>query len=435
MLLNNNSSFNTNTIHSGQTVDQETFARAVPINRTSAFLFKNTQHAADLFSLKEDGNIYTRLGNPTNAVLEERISVLEGGAASVVFSSGTSAVFSAVINIAKCGDEIVSSSNLYGGTYTMFDSILPDFGITTKFVNVNDLDAFEKAITPKTRLLYTEVIGNPALDVSDIKALSLLAHKYKLPLVVDSTFTTPYLFNAIAHGADIVINSLTKWIAGHGTVIGGSVTDSGNFDFKDEKFDLYNRKDSSYHGLRWAHDLPEGSPVFSLRLRTIALRNLGACLAPDNAWQILQGLETLHVRMPLHCSNAMMVANFLKAHKKVAWVRYPGLSSDESYKIAEKQFKKGFGGMVVFGLLKNGETDTSIKAGARFIDALTLFSHVANVGDAKSLAIHPASTSHSQLSEEQQISSGLQPELIRLSIGLEDISDIINDLEAALALV
>lgn len=424
----NSPRFETDTIHAGQSPDPTTLSRAVPIHRTSSFVFKNTQHAADLFGLKEFGNIYTRLGNPTHEVLENRITALEGGAASVAVASGTSAIFYTVITIAKAGDHIVSSSGLYGGTYTQFDAILPDLGISTTFVDVNDPAAFEKAITPKTKLLYVETIGNPSLDFADIEAISKIAKKHKLPLVVDATFTTPYLFKAIEHGADVVINSLTKWIGGHGTAIGGIVTDAGTFDWSDPKFDLFTKPDKNYHGLRWALDLPPElrKIAFALRFRTVPLRNLGACLTPDNAWIFLQGLETLHVRMPLHAENALKVAEYLKKHKKVAWVRYPGLKDDPTYKTASKYLKKGFGGMVVFGVKSGGD------GGASFINNLKLFSHLANVGDAKSLALHPASTSHSQLSEDQQKAGGLPPELVRLSIGLENIDDILADLEQAL---
>jgi O-acetylhomoserine (thiol)-lyase len=425
-----NRKFDTAAVHGGQVPDPVTLSRAAPIYRTSSFVFKSAEHAANLFGLKEFGNIYTRLGNPTHGVLEERISALEGGAASVATASGTAAIFNTVITIAKVGDEIVSASNLYGGTYTQFDAILPDFGITTRFVDVNDLAAWEKAITPKTRLLYLETIGNPVLDVADIGAISKIARKHKLPLVVDSTFTTPYLLRSIEHGADIVINSLTKWIGGHGTAIGGMVTDAGTFDWSDPKFDLFTRQDKNYHGLRWAIDLPPElrKIAFALRFRTVPLRNLGANLSPDNAWFFLQGLETLHLRMPRHVENSLKVAEHLKNHKKVSWVRYPGLKDDPSYAIASKYLKKGYGGVVVFGV-KSG-----LEGGRKFIEGLKLFSHLANVGDAKSLALHPASTSHSQLSEEQQKAGGLTPELVRLSIGLEEIEDIIGDIDQALAL-
>jgi O-acetylhomoserine (thiol)-lyase len=421
--------FETLSLHAGQHVDQETLSRAQPIYRTASYVFKNAAHGARLFALQEFGNIYTRLGNPTHDVLEQRITALEGGAASVAVASGTSAIHYTIITIAKQGDEIVSASNLYGGTYTMFDSILPNFGITTKFVDVRDPKNFEKAITPKTKLLYIETIGNPALDVADVEEIAKIAHAHGLPLVVDATFTTPYLFNAIEHGADIVINSLTKWIGGHGTAIGGIVTDSGKFNWKSDKFPLFNEPDSNYHGIRWAHDLPaEIAPIaFALRFRTVPLRNLGAATTPDNAWIFLQGLETLPLRLERHSQNALAVARHLKTHPKVAWVRYPGLEDDPSFTAASKYLKKGFGGMVVFGV--RGGRD----AGEKFIDSVKLFSNLANVGDAKSLVLHPASTSHSQLTEEQQKAGGLSPELVRLSVGLEHIDDIIADIDQALA--
>ncbi|NNM53137.1 MAG: O-acetylhomoserine aminocarboxypropyltransferase/cysteine synthase [Spirochaetales bacterium] len=421
--------FATSAIHSGQTPDAVTLSRAVPIYRTSSYVFKNTEHAANLFALKEFGNIYTRLGNPTHDVLEQRITALEGGAASVAVASGTSAIFYTVITIAKAGDHLVSASNLYGGTYTMFEAILPDLGINTTFADIRDPSSFEKAIKPNTKLLYIETIGNPALDVADIEAIAKIAHAHGLPLVVDATFTTPYLLKSIEHGADIVVQSLTKWIGGHGTAIGGIVTDSGKFDWSDKKFELFNRPDPNYHGLRWAQDLPPElrAIAFALRFRTVPLRNLGAALTPDNAWIFLQGLETLDLRMPRHCENSQKVAEFLQKHPKVAWVRYPGLPSDPSHTTAKKYLKKGFGSVVVFGV-KSGRD-----GGAKFIDSLKLFSHLANVGDAKSLALHPASTSHSQMTEEQQRASGLTPDLVRLSVGLESIDDILADLDQALA--
>jgi O-acetylhomoserine (thiol)-lyase len=421
--------FETNLIHAGQKPDPTERSRAVAIHRTSSFVFNSAKQAADLFGLRELGNIYTRLTNPTTAILEERISVLEGGAASVAVASGTAAIFNTVITIAKQGDHIVSASNLYGGTYTQFDAILPDFGITTTFVDVTDAKNFEKAIQPNTKLIYVESQGNPALDMADFDAIAAVAKKHKLPFVVDATFTTPALLKSIEHGANIVINSLTKWIGGHGTAIGGIVTDAGNFDWTDPKFEQFNRPDKNYHGLRWAHDLPAPlKPIaFALRFRTVPLRNLGAALSPDSAWIFLQGLETLNLRMARHVENTQKVAEWLAKHKKVSWVRYPGLKSDPTYKVASKYLKNGFGAVVVFGV-KSGR-----EGGEKFIDNLKLFSHLANVGDAKSLALHPASTSHSQLSEDQQKASGLSPELVRLSIGLENIDDILADLDQALA--
>jgi O-acetylhomoserine (thiol)-lyase len=394
-------------------------------------LFKNTEHAANLFALKELGNIYTRLMNPTTDILEQRITQLEGGAASVALASGTSAIFYSIITLAQAGDEIVSANNLYGGTYTQFDAILPQFGITTRFVDPNDPKNFEKAITDKTRAIFIETIGNPVLDFTDVAAVAAVAHKHGLPLIVDATFTTPYLLRTIEHGADIVVNSLTKWLGGHGAGIGGIVTDSGKFNWKNNpRFPLLNNPDPNYHGLKWAHDLPAPlAPIaFALRVRTVPLRNLGAAISPDNSWIFIQGVETLPVRVARHSENALKVAEFLKKHPKVAWVRYPGLKEDPTYAKASRYLKNGFGGMVVFGV--KGGYDAAVK----IIDNIKLFSHLANVGDAKSLILHPASTSHSQLSEEQQKSSGLTRDLIRLSVGIEHIDDITGALEDALAL-
>jgi O-acetylhomoserine (thiol)-lyase len=366
--------------------------------------------------------------NPTQDVLEQRIAALEGGAAALALASGTSAVYYSIINICQFGDEIVSATNLYGGTYTMFDGILPQFGIQVNFADARDPDNFTKAITEKTRALFIETIGNPVLDFTDISAVAEIAHSHNLPLIVDATFTTPYLLKTIEHGADIVVNSLTKWMGGHGTGIGGIVVDAGNFDWQDPKFKLYNEPDPSYHDIRYAHDLGDMNPIaFILRMRLVPLRNLGACISPDNAWMFLQGLETLPLRMQRHCENAAEVARFLKEHPKVEWVRYPGLADDPTYPVAGKYLKNGFGGMVVFGI-KGG-----LQAGQKFVDSLKLFSHLANVGDAKSLVLHPSSTSHSQLSEEQQKAGGLTPDLVRLSIGLENIDDIKQDLEEAFA--
>ncbi|MBN1525611.1 MAG: O-acetylhomoserine aminocarboxypropyltransferase/cysteine synthase [Spirochaetales bacterium] len=420
--------FETLALHAGHVPDPATLSRAVPIYRTSSFVFKNTEHAANLFALKELGNIYSRLGNPTHDVLEQRISALEGGAASVAVASGTAAIFNAIITLASAGDDIISANNLYGGTYTQFSSILPQMGIKVKFVNPMDPENFKKEIGPKTRALYIETITNPVLDFNDISAIAKIAHEAKIPLIVDGTFTTPYLLRTIEHGADIVINSLTKWIGGHGTAIGGIITDSGKFDWKASKNPLFNEPDSNYHGLRWAHDLPTAlAPIaFALRVRTVPLRNLGANTSADNAWYFLQGLETLSLRMERHCENAAAVAQYLSKHPKVEWVRFPGLENDPAHAVAKKYLTKGFGGMVVFGV-KGGA-----KAGEKFINNVRLFSHLANVGDAKSLALHPSSTSHSQLSEEEQKASGLTPELVRLSIGIEHIDDIIADLEQAL---
>ena len=425
--MEKNYNFETLALHAGQDVDQDTLSRAIPVYRTSSYLFKNTEHAANLFSLKEPGNIYTRLMNPTQDMLERRIAALEGGAGALALASGTSAIYYALINLCKAGDEIVSANNLYGGTYTMFASILPQFNINVKFVHNNNFDEYERAINEKTKAIYIETIGNPVLDFTDIEEVSKIAKKHHLPLIIDSTFTTPYLLKPFEYGADIVVHSLTKWLGGHGTGIGGIVVDSGKFDWTDKKFTLYNEPDESYHDIRWAHDLGDlNNLAFTFRMRLIPLRNLGACISPDNAWIFLQGIETLHLRMQRHCENAIKVAKFLKSHNEVEWVRYPGLKDDPTYPIANKYLKKGFGGMVVFGI-KGG-----YKAAVKLIDNIKLFSHLANVGDAKSLIIHPASTTHSQLTEEQQKAGGLTPELIRLSIGIENIDDITSSLDDAL---
>lgn len=421
--------FETIALHGGQSPDPTTTALAVPIYRTSSFVFKSVEHGANLFALKELGNIYTRLGNPTTDVLEQRVTQLEGGAASVAVASGTSAIFYAIITLAQAGDEIVSANNLYGGTYTQFASILPNLGIKVNFVDGKDPQNFAKAITPKTKALFLETIGNPVLDVLDIKAVADIAHANGIPLIVDGTFTTPYLLRAIEQGADIVVQSLTKWLGGHGTTIGGIITDAGTFDWAAGKHPLFSEPDSNYHGLRWAIDLPAPlKPIaFALRVRTVPLRNLGAAISPDSSWQFLQGLETLPLRMERHVANTQKVAEFLAKHPKVSWVRYPGLANDPTHAVASKYLKKGFGGVVVFGI--KGGYDSAVK----LIDSIPLFSHLANVGDAKSLILHPASTSHSQLSEKQQLASGLTPDLVRLSIGLEHIDDIVGALEEGLA--
>ncbi len=413
-------------LHAGQGID-ETGARAVPVHRTSSYVFKSSRHAADLFALKEPGNIYTRLQNPTHEVLEKRMAALEGGAGALAVSSGTAAVFYAVINLARAGDEIVAADNLYGGTMTQFHDILPQFGIRTRFVNASSPQAFEAAITDKTRALFVETMGNPSLDVADLPAVAAVAERHHVPLMVDNTFATPCLCRPIEQGAHVVVHSLTKWIGGHGTFLGGVIVDSGTFDWTDPKFALFNEPEPSYHGLRFAHDLgPLSAQAFILRARLVPLRNLGACLNPDNAWLALQGLETLPLRMERHCQNALAVARFLKGHPKAAWVRYPGLEDDAAHPVAKRLLGGGYGGVVVFGI-KSGK-----EGGQAFIDTLKLFSHLANVGDAKSLAIHPATTTHAQLSDEEQRAGGITPDLVRLSIGIEHIGDILDDLNQAL---
>jgi O-acetylhomoserine (thiol)-lyase len=423
--------FETLCLHGGQSPDPTTGACAVPVYRTTAFVFKNTGHAANLFALKELGNIYTRLTNPTTDVLEKRVSLLEGAhpMAGLGLASGTSAVFYAIINLAQAGDNIVSARNLYGGTYTQFASILPALGIEVRFVDSNDPANFAAAIDSKTRALFCETVSNPALEITDLEAVASIAHAHGLPLVVDATFSTPYLTRPIEHGADVVIHSLTKWFGGHGNGLGGIVVDSGKFNWAGGKHPLYDQPDDSYHGLRWGHDLPAPlAPLaYILRMRTVPLRNLGACIAPDNSWQFLQGIETLPLRMERHCANSLAVAKHLQSHPGVTWVRYPGLESDPEYAKNQKYLDGKGGSMVVFGI-KGGK-----EAGQKFIDNLKLFSHVANVGDARSLAIHSATTTHSQLSPEAQIAGGITPDLVRLSIGIENISDILADLDQALA--
>lgn len=422
--------FDTICLHGGSEPDPTTTARAVPIYRTTAFQFKNTEHAANLFALKELGNIYSRLMNPTTDVLEKRVCMLEGAheMAGLGLASGTSGVFYSIINLAQAGDNIVSARNLYGGTYTQFNDILPKFGITVKFVDSNDPQNFADAIDDKTRAVFCETVSNPALEIVDLEAVAKVAHDAGLPLIVDSTFSTPYLTQPLAHGADIVVHSLTKWFGGHGTGLGGIVVDSGKFKWNAGKHPLFDEPDSSYHGLRWGHDLPEmlAPLAYILRMRTVPLRNLGACISPDNSWMFLQGIETLPLRMDKHCANADKVARYLKDHADVEWVRFPGLEDDPMHELNQKYLKGKGGSMVVFGI-KGGK-----EAGSKFIDSLKLFSHLANVGDAKSLAIHPATTTHSQLNAEQQADAGISPEMVRLSVGIEDADDIVADLEQAL---
>lgn len=417
---------NTICLHGGAAPDPVTMSRAVPIHRTSSFVFRDTEHAANLFGLKELGNIYTRLMNPTHDVLEKRVAELEGGATALALASGTSAIFYSVINICAAGDEIISANNLYGGTFTQFNDILPQLGIKVNFVDPKDPQNFAKAITPKTKLLFCETVSNPGLDVADIEAIATIAHANGIPLVVDATFSTPYLTRPIDFGADIVVHSLTKWMGGHGTAIGGIMIDSGKFNWNSEKFPLMTQPDASYHGVRWATDIGPLCPVaYAIRMRVIPLRNLGACISPDNAWMFLQGIETLPLRMERHCENALAVAKHLKAHPKVEWVRFPGLPDDPNFELNKKYLHGKGGSMVVFGIKGGSE------AGQKFIESLKLFSHLANVGDAKSLAIHPATTTHSQLTADQQAAGGISPELVRLSVGIEHIDDILADLDQA----
>jgi O-acetylhomoserine (thiol)-lyase len=420
--------FETLSLHAGYDPDPTTLARAVPIHRTASYVFRDSKHAADLFGLKELGNIYTRLMNPTTDVLEKRMAILDHGVGALGLASGTAAIYYSLINAIESGQEFVSARNLYGGTYTMFNDILPKFGITARFVDWHDPDAYRRAINDKTRAIFLETIGNPRLGVPDIEAVAAVAREAHIPLIVDSTFTTPYLCTPIDYGADVVVHSLTKWIGGHGTAIGGIVVDAGTFDWTDPKYRLFTEPEPSYFGIRFGKDLGNlQSLAYILRMRLVPLRNMGACISPDNSWMFLQGLETLSLRMERHCTNALAVAEFLADHPRVAWVRYPGLPSDRSNAEAKKYFRKGYGGGVVaFGIKDN------LEAADRFIDRLELFSHLANVGDAKSLAIHPAGTTHSQLTREQQDASDVSLDLIRLSVGIEDPEDIIADLKQAL---
>lgn len=418
-------------LHGGTQPDPTTLSRAVPIYRTSSFVFRNTEHAANLFALRELGNIYTRLMNPTTDVLEKRVALLEGAPemGGLGVASGTSGVFYSIINLAQAGDNIVSARNLYGGTYTQFNDLLPALGIRVKFVDSQDPQNFARAIDDRTRAVFCETVSNPALEVADLEAIARVAHAHGVPLVVDSTFSTPYLTRPLDHGADIVVHSLTKWFGGHGTGIGGIVVDSGRFNWAAGRHPLYTTADASYHGLRWGVDLPDPlRPLaFILRMRTVPLRNLGACLSPDNAWMFLQGIETLPLRMERHCQNALAVARHLQQHPGVKWVRFPGLPDSPEYDRNQKYLRGKGGSMVVFGI------QGGLEAGRKFIDHLKLFSHLANVGDAKSLAIHSASTTHSQLNPEQQAAGGITPDLVRLSIGIEHLDDLLADLDQALA--
>ncbi len=416
--------FDTLAVHAGWHGDPATDATGVPVYRTTAYNFQSAQDGADRFGLRKAANIYARLMNPTEDVLEQRLAALDGGVAALAVSSGTAAIYFSVTNVVATGQNLVAASNLYGGTYTQFDVILPQSNnIHAKFVKVNDFAATEAAIDADTRAIFVEAIGNPGLDVADIEGYAAVAKKHHLPLIVDATFATPALEKPILHGANIVIHSLSKWIGGHGAGIGGIVVDAGNFDWTDKKFSLFNEPDRGYHGIVWSS---LGAPAFVTRLRTVALRNQGPTLSPDAAWVFLQGVESLPLRMARHSENALKVAEFLAAHPKVAWVRYPGLASDPSNTLAQKYLPGGKGGMVVFGV-KGGA-----KEGTVVVDNLKLFLQLANAGDARSLGTHPASTTHSQLTEEQQRAAGLAPELIRLSIGIEDPQDIIDDLAQAL---
>lgn len=417
-------SFETLQLHGGQVVDKETNSRAVPIYQTSSYVFNSAEHAANLFGLKESGNIYTRIGNPTTDVLEKRIALLEGGIAAVAVASGQAAITYAILNIAKAGDEIVAAQTLYGGTYALFQHTFKKFGITVKFVNPDDPENFRAAITDKTKALYTETIGNPGINITDLEAVANIAHENNIPLIVDNTFASPYLNRPIEHGADIVVHSLTKFLGGHGTSIGGIVVDSGKFNWSNGKFADLVEPDESYHGLSYTNDV--GAAAYITKLRVTLLRDIGAAISPFNAFLILQGVETLSLRMERHVENAKKVVTFLNSHEKVEWVNYPSLEGNKYKELSDKYLPKGPGSIFTFGV-KGG-----YKSGIKLIESLDLFSHLANVGDAKSLIIHPASTTHQQLNEEEQVAAGVNPELIRVSIGIENIDDIIADLSKAL---
>lgn len=413
-------------LHGGQQADATTGARAVPIYQTVAYQFKNTGYVKNLFALKKFGNIYSRFTNPTTDVFEKRMALLEGGAAALAVSSGMSAVTLALLNIAQAGDEIVSADNLYGGTYNLFHYTFRRLGVKVTFVGSDDLEAFQKAITPKTKAMYAESIGNPKLNVADIKNLARVAHKNGTPLIIDNT-SVPYLLKPIDYGADIVVYSATKFIGGHGTSIGGVIVDSGRFDWTNGKFPLISEPDPTYHGLNFVKDFKHmGNMSYILKARFTLLKDIGCSLSPFNAFLFLQGLETLHLRMPRHVENALAVATYLERHPQVSWVNYPGLISSPEYERAKKYLPDGAGAIVGFGI-KGGS-----KSGSRFIDSLKLISHLANIGDAKTLAIHPATTTHQQLSKKEQIATGVTPDYIRLSIGLEHRDDIITDIEQAL---
>lgn len=424
-ILDRQLGFSTRQLHAGQQPDPATGSRATPIYQTTSYVFKDTAHAARLFALEEPGNIYTRIQNPTSDVFEQRIASLEGGVGALAVSSGHAAQAQAIFTLAGAGDHIISASTLYGGTYNQFAYSFPRLGIDVTLVDPRDPENFRKAIRPNTKILYGETLGNPGINVFPIEEVAEIGKEFGIPLMIDNTFATPYLFRPFEWGANIVVHSATKFIGGHGTAIGGVIVDGGNFQWADNpRFPNFNEPDGSYHGLVYAS---LGAPALIIKARVQILRDFGGCLSPFNSFLFLQGLETLSLRMERHVQNTQAVAEFLEKHPNVDWVSYPGLKSSPDYAAAQKYLPKGAGAIMGFGI-KGGAA-----AGKKFIERLQLFSHLANVGDAKSLAIHPASTTHSQLNEEQQISAGVSPDFIRLSIGLEDIDDILWDLDQALA--
>ena len=427
MALNSNRSygFETLSLHAGQeTADSATGARAVPIYQTTSYVFDSPEHAANLFALKQFGNIYTRIMNPTQDAFERRIAALEGGVGALATASGQAAETLAILNIAGSGDEVVSSASLYGGTYNLFHYTLPKLGITVRFVDSRDPENFRAAINDRTKVVYAETVGNPRLDTLDISAVANIAHEYGVPLMVDNTLPTPYLMQPLKHGADIVVHSTTKFIGGHGTAIGGAIVDSGKFDWTNGRFPSFVEPDPSYHGLRYVEAL--GPLAYIIKARVQLLRDIGAATTPFNSWLFLQGLETLPVRMERHSQNALRIAEFLEGHPAVGWVSYPGLKSHPQHEVAAKYHTHGYGAIVGFGI-KGG-----LEAGKQLIRHIELFSHLANVGDAKSLIIHPASTTHSQLTPDEQFETGVTPDFVRLSVGLETLDDLIDDLDQAL---
>lgn len=417
-------SLDTLALHAGHTPDSATLSRAVPIYQTSSYVFRSSEHAAKLFALEEPGNIYTRIMNPTTDVLEKRMAELDGGVGALAVASGQAAITFAVLNITRAGQNVVSTNSLYGGTYNLFHYTLPKLGIEVKFVDSSDPENVRAAIDENTRLVYTESVGNPKNNVDDFEGIARVAHGAGIPFVVDNTVTTPYLFKPLEHGADIVVYSLTKFIAGHGTSIGGCVVDGGTFHWNNGKFPEFTEPDPSYHGIRFWEAL--GGQSYITKMRVELLRDIGAPLSPFNAFQILQGLETLHVRMPRHVENARKIAEWLNSNPLVSWVNYPGLPSHRDHERAARYLPKGAGAIIGFGI-KGGTA-----AGSKFIDSVKLLSHLANIGDAKTLVIHPASTTHQQLTEEEQVATGVTADFIRLSVGIEDVNDIIADMDQAL---
>ncbi|TAK35346.1 MAG: homocysteine synthase [Chloroflexota bacterium] len=423
----NNLRFETVALHGGQEPDKTTNARAVPIYATTSYVFNDADHAAKLFALQEFGNIYTRIMNPTNDVFEKRVAQLEGGVGALAVASGQAAETLAILNILRAGDELISANSLYGGTYNLFSQTLPKLGITVKFIDPSDPESFRRAVTPRTKAFFAETVGNPKLDTLDIEAVAAIGNDVGVPLIIDNTMPTPYLVRPIDHGAAIVVHSATKFIGGHGTSIGGVIVDSGKFNWANGNFPEFVEPDPSYHGVRYVEAF--GPAAYIIKARVQLLRDIGPALSPFNSFLFLQGLETLPLRMERHSENALRVARYLEEHPKVNWVNYPGLPSHPSYKTAVKYHHKGFGAIIGFGIQGGRE------AGRKFIDNLKLFSLLANIGDAKSLVIHPASTTHQQLTPEQQLTTGVTEDFVRLSIGLEHIEDIIADLDQALSQV